>query len=47
MWVLHLGWDFQLKKFKPHMRNFRVTLNASMAYRVELFQSDFTCGYYV
>jgi hypothetical protein len=27
------------------MRNFGVTLNAGIAYKVGLFQSDFACGY--
>ncbi len=47
MQVLHLGHDFHLKRLKPHMRNFGVTLNTSITYRVGLFQSDFTCGHYV
>jgi hypothetical protein len=36
-----------LKRLEPHMHIFGVTLNASIAYRVKLFQSDFACGYCV
>ncbi len=34
MQVLHLGWDLHIKNPKPHMRTFRVTLNAGIALRV-------------
>jgi len=46
MRVLGLGWDFHFKSPKP-MHYFRVTLNASIVYKVWLFQSDLACGYYV
>jgi hypothetical protein len=38
MQVLHLKSDFHFKRLKPHMHNFGVTLNASIAYKVRLFQ---------
>jgi hypothetical protein len=34
MRVLHLKWDLHLKRPKPHMGYFGVTLNVSIAYRV-------------
>jgi hypothetical protein len=29
------------------MHNFKMTLNANIAYKVGLFQNDFACGYCV
>ncbi len=37
MQVLHLGKDPHLKRLKPHMCNFEVTLNAGITYRVGLY----------
>jgi hypothetical protein len=41
-----VGFSFK-ERLKPHMCNFGMTLNAGIANRVGLFQSDFTCGYCV
>jgi hypothetical protein len=47
MQVLHLGYDLHLKRPKPHMHYFKVTLNVNIAYKVGLFQSDLACEYCV
>ncbi len=47
----HTGITFKVrssfKEAKPHMHYFRVILNASIAYKVGLFESDLACGYFI
>jgi len=44
--AFRVGSSFK-ERLKPHVRNFGMTLNVGIAYRVGLFESDFTCGYCV